>query len=174
MIRRRDGEEVKWLLNNLVRVKWGNRQYLVARDQGIAFCNAVNLGEEPRVHESGDFALGDGQQVMAVTGRPEVPEQWSDYLLKAPVRAEVTDLLPDLKAKVNVGRKQGLRAGMALVPTEKYRFSDMFSDMEVVSVEEGQSVTRTKYPNGIYRKIRVGDIVSTRRPRSWVAIQTGG
>src|SRR5262249_12947196 len=144
-------------------------QYLVAREQGIAFCNAVNLGEEPRHSEYGDFALGEGQEAMAVTGLPEVPEPWSHYLLKAPVRGKVTELLPDLKAKVNVGRKQGLRAGMELVPTEEY----LFSDMEIVDVEEGESVIRTKYPNGMYRKVRVGDIVSTHRPPSRVTIQEG-
>jgi hypothetical protein len=166
-IRRRDGEEAKWLQNNLVRVKWGNRQYLVPREQGIAFCNAVNLGEEPRDSDHGDFALGEGQEVMPVTGRPEVPEQWSGYLLKAPVRGEVTELLPDFKAKVNVGGKQGLRAGMELVPTEQY----LFSDMEIVSVTVGESVIRTKYPDGRFRKIQVGDIVSSHRPPSKASIQ---
>ena len=166
-VRRSDREEAKWLHNNLVRVKWGNRQYLVARGQGIAFCNAVNLGEEPRNSNYGAFALGEGHEVMPVTGKPEVPEQWSGYLLKAAVRGKVTELLPDFKAKVNVGGKQGLRAGMELVPTVEY----LFSDMEVVSVLDGESVIRTKYPDGMYRKIRVGDVVSSHRPTSRAAIK---
>jgi hypothetical protein len=169
LIRRTDGTRHEWLLNDLVRVKWGKRRYLVAREQGIAFCNAVNLGEEPRNNEYGDFALGEGQETVSVTGLPEVPEPWSHYLLKAPVRGEVTGLLPDLKAKVNVGRKQGLRAGMVLVPTEE----SLFDEMEIVGVEEGESVIRKKYPHGMYRKIRIGDIVSTYRPKSRVTIQKG-
>ena len=47
LIRRHDGEEYNWLPNNLVPVPWGKRRYLIPREQGISFCNAVNQGEEP-------------------------------------------------------------------------------------------------------------------------------
>jgi len=167
LIRRRDGEEHQWFVNDLVPVKWGKRQYLVPQERGIAFCNAVNLGKEPRASNYGDFPLGEGQEAVAVAGLPAVPEAWSGYLLKTSVQGEVTELLPDLIAKVNVGRKQGLRAGMELVPTEQY----LFSDMEIVRVEDRESIIRPKYPNGRYRKIRVGDIVSTHRPSSKVTLR---
>lgn len=173
MLRPRDGEGEKddWPLDDLVRVRWGRRQYLIEAGQGIAFCNAVNQGKEPRDDEFGDFALGEGHEAIAVTGRPEIPERWSQYLLKVPVRGEVIQLLSGMKARVNVGLKHGLKVGMELVPNEWRRFSGIegeeptnFSDMEIVSVEEAESVVRTKYPDGMYRKIRVGDVVSTQRP----------
>jgi hypothetical protein len=168
LIRRGDDEgEGKWLLNNLVVVKWGRRRYLVASEQFKAFCNAVNLGNEPRNSELGDFALGEGQHVIAVTGRPGVPERWSQYLLKAPVTGKVIELLPNSKAKVNVGRKEGLREGMALVPTENH----LFGDMEILSVEEDKSVIGARYPNNTTWNVRVGDIVSTRRPSIEVMIR---
>jgi hypothetical protein len=142
LIRRRAGEkEVEWLINNLVPVNWGKRRYLVPQQQGIAFCNSVNLGEEPRDNGYGDFALGEGHKEFPVTGLPEVPAQWAGYLLKSPVRGEVIELLPGFKAKVNIGRIHGLRAGMELVPTKEY----LFSDMEILSVDERESLIRTKY-----------------------------
>jgi hypothetical protein len=161
--------EDKWFVNNLVPVKWGKRQYLVPQEQGIAFCNAVNLGGEPRGSDYGGFPLGEGQEKLTVTGLPKVPEAWSQYLLKASVLGEVTELLPDFKAKVNVGRNQGLRPGMELVPIKLY----LFSDMEIVSVEEKESIIKTKYPNGKYKKIQVGDIVSSHRPRANIMIKKG-
>ena len=166
LIRRRDGEEYKWLPNDLVPVKWGKRQYLVAREQGIAFCNAVNRGKEPRDSEYGDFALGEGQEEMPVAGGPEIPEQWSQYLLKDPVQGEVTELLPDMKAKVNVGRKQGLRVGMELVATEVE-----YIRMEIVSIDERESVVRIVQGMGAHRATRVGDLVSTGRPPFKVKFQ---
>ncbi|QEH39000.1 hypothetical protein OJF2_76120 [Aquisphaera giovannonii] len=158
----RDGKEETWLPTDLVSVRWGRREYLIGEGELLAFCNAVNQGEEPRDSEYGFFLLGVGQEDAAVSGLPDVPATFGQYLLKEPINGVVTELLPDLRARVNVGRKQGLRAGMELVPTEK----PDFSDMAIVHVEEGESVVKTKYPNGTYREIRVGDLVSTRRPPS--------
>jgi hypothetical protein len=164
ILRGRNAEANNWLAHNLIRVNWGQRQYLVDAEQRMAFCNAVNQGKEPRESEFGDFALAKGQEKIAVSGLPNLPAPWAEYLLKTPVRCEVTELLPDLKAKINVGRNEGLKVGMELVPTVEY----LFSEMEIVSVDAQESVIRTKYPDGRYRKIRVGDVVSTRRPPSRV------
>jgi hypothetical protein len=79
----------------------------------------------------------------------------------------VIELLPNSKVKVNVGRKEGLREGMALVPTE----NDLFGDMEILSVEEDKSVIGARYPNNTSWNVRVGDIVSTRRPLTEVMIR---
>ena len=159
-IRRRDGEEYKWLPNNLVTVKWGKRLYLIAKEQGIAFCNAVNQGGEPTGNFSGNFFLGEGHEEMPVTGLPEIPEEWSNYLLKSPVRGEVIELLPDSKGKVNVGRKQGLRVGMQLLATEVE-----YIRMEILDIDERESVVRIVQGIGANRETRLGDVVSTCRPR---------
>lgn len=155
-----DGEEERWLPEKLIRVRWDKRRYLIADDGMLAFCNAVNQGEEPRPHHYGEFLLGDGQEKIAVRGLPEVPEPWSSYLLKAPVEGAITKVLPDLRARVNIGQKQGLRPGMELVPTEEF----LFSEQVVESVEQNEAVLKTRHPNGMYRKIQVGDVVSTKRP----------
>jgi hypothetical protein len=159
-ITRIDGREDNWFLNDLVRVRWGGRQYLISEGQFAAFCNAVNQGEEPRNDDYGDFFLGEGHEKIKVAGLPEVPEPWGRFLLKAPVQGRVIEVLPDLKAKVDVGMKDGIRIGMELVPTEE----SLFSAQVVVSVEEGGAIVKTKYPDGMYRKVRPGDLVSTKRP----------
>jgi hypothetical protein len=159
LIRRRDGEKFEWLQNNLLPVTWGKRQYLVSTEQAIAFCNAVNLGEEPRDSEYGDFALREGQHELAVTGMPEVPKEWSQYLLKDPVLGEVIEMLPDSKARINVGRKQGLRVGMKLVPIE-----ERYITMEIVGIDERVSVVKIQQGIGADRQTRLGEIVSTRCP----------
>ena len=115
LIRRNGGDKYEWLKNTFVPVRWAKRQYLIASDQGIAFCNAINQGEEPTASE-GEFALAEGHEEIAVDGAPDVPEQWTHYLLKDEVRGDVTELLPDSLAKVNAGRKDGLRVGMELLP----------------------------------------------------------
>ena len=168
LIRRGNGDGSMWLENNLVPVRWGNRQYLVGKESGMAFCNAVNLGDEPRKSEDGDFFLVQGHEAMAVTGSPEVPREWSEYLLKAPVACKVIELLPDWMAKVNVGRKHGLRAGMELVSTDEHRVSYL----EIASVNDDDSVIRERFPNDAFRTILVGDTLSTRHPASRVKYQS--
>ena len=139
----------------------GARRYLVPDDKLLAFCNAVNQGVEPRDSDYGDFDLKEGHEAIAVEGFPTAPEAWKAFLLKAPLRGTVVELLPDFKARINIGKKDGLRVGMELLPTEEY----LFSDQEVISLEADHAVIRTKYPNGRYRLIAIGDVVSTRRPK---------
>lgn len=127
----------------------------------MSFCNAVNQGEEPRSNDYGDFFLRDGDEKKAVDGLPPLPEPWGQYLLKAPVRAKVVQVLRSGDAKINLGSAAGLRKGMELVPLEEYLFSEQIVD----SVEENSAVLKTKHPQGRYRRIRVGDEVSTRRPK---------
>jgi hypothetical protein len=125
----------------------------------LAFCNAVNRGEEPRDSPYGDFLLGEGQEKDPVQGLPVLPEPWPSYLLKGPAEGVVTEVLPELRAKVRLGRKRGLLPGMVLLPTEGL----LFSDQVVESVGGGDAVVRALYPDGMFREIRVGDVVGTRK-----------
>jgi hypothetical protein len=158
---RRYGDEPDWFIDKLTRVNWGDRRYLVAENQWLAFCNAVNQGEEPRAGDYGDFYLGENHESITVVGLPEVPKSWKEYLLDAPIRGEVIETQADGSARINVGRKDGLRAGMELLPTKDSSPSDQI----VVSVEENCAVIKPKYPAApSYRKTQVGDALSTRRP----------
>ena len=74
----------------LLRVRWGERHYLVAVDEARDFCNAVNAGFEP-CDESSSRALlrsGDGEHVAS--GKPELPSEYAKLLFAAPVEATVT------------------------------------------------------------------------------------
>ena len=158
-IKRRDGEEFNAFIANLTRIKWGDRRYLVPDNQLLAFCNAVNQGEEPRDSDWSEFCyIGAGHEKIKVSGLPDVPKPWNEYLLEAPVQGKVIAFLPDMQARVDIGRKQGLRAGMELVPTE----GEFFSNQEILTTEEAHAIIKPKYPEGKYRAIRVGDLVSTR------------
>jgi hypothetical protein len=121
--------------------------------------NTVNQGEEPRDSDWGEFYMGEGHEKIKVSGLPDLPKPWNQYVLEAPVRGKVVEYLPDMMARVDIGRKDGLRAGMELVPAEE----EFFSDQEIVTVEEAHATIKPKYPEGNYRAIRVGDLVSTRR-----------
>ena len=153
------GADGGWHLDNLSQVTWGGRLYLVAEAQWMAFCNAINQGKEPRSDEYGDFFLRNGDEKKAVTGLPSVPESWDRYLLKEPIRAVVVKVLPFGGTRINIGSASGLKKGMELVPSREFLFSDQVVD----SVEENSAVIRTEYPQGRYRKIKVGDIVVSRR-----------
>jgi hypothetical protein len=158
-IKRQDGEEFNAFIANLTRVRWGDRRYLIPDKQLLAFCNTVNQGEEPRDSDWGEFYMGEGHEKIKVSGLPDLPKPWNQYVLEAPVRGKVVEYLPDMMARVDIGRKDGLRAGMELVPSEE----EFFSDQEIVTLEEAHATIKPKYPEGNYRAIRVGDLVSTRR-----------
>ena len=159
-IKRRDGEEFNWFSASLTRVKWGDRRYLVPEKQLLEFCNAVNQGEEPRDSEWGEFYMGKGHEKLKVAGLPDLPKPWNDFLLEAPVQGRVVEFLPEMQARVDIGRKDGLRAGMELVPAE----GEFFSDQEILTTKEAHAIIKPKHPEGNYRAIRVGDLVTTRRP----------
>jgi len=101
-------------------ILWGERQHLVAQEQMIEFCNAVNQGS------SGHNTLVKRSESMKeVFGVPNVPSELLPYLLKNPVRAEIigvgeTTLCPSVcewffhetEVTLNVGADQGVLVGM--------------------------------------------------------------
>ena len=61
--------------NELWRVRWGKRHYLIPRERILDFCNKVNSGAEPNQtpDTSGRFLLRERDTHLAVTGLPAVP-----------------------------------------------------------------------------------------------------
>ncbi len=100
-------------------VRWGDRTYLVAEESMIDFCNAANLGREPST--SGLFAGGleyymrRGDEAKPAHGMPDVPAAWRGYLLARPIRGRVVGAGPKGEVLVDVGERDGLRAGMELI-----------------------------------------------------------
>lgn len=108
-----------------VPVAWGIRKYLIHTNDLIAFCNAVNEGEEPRKNRFGNFLMQEDDETKEVSGWPEVPLDHRRYLLRKPVEAIITKVgkLEEKKEgaypkvveiELNQGSKAGLVVGMAM------------------------------------------------------------
>jgi len=106
--------------SELIPVLWGERHYLVPPDSIVDFTNAINAGFEPRSGLHGRFLLKGGDELKAVRGKPDLPSQYSAYLLEHPVEAEISsvnesrvdDLWRIVNIGLNVGTAQGVKAGM--------------------------------------------------------------
>jgi hypothetical protein len=84
----------------LLPVRWGKRVYLVPDGQVLDFCNAVNLGLEPREGWHGRFYLRmvwtekvraglEEPRLDTAAGLPALPTRWGSYLLKRPLQGKV-------------------------------------------------------------------------------------
>jgi hypothetical protein len=72
-------------LTDFVVVRWGDRLYLIPKEDGKRFCNEVKLGREPRSKLHGSFYLRRGDCDKKVTGLPTVPKEWESWLQKQPL-----------------------------------------------------------------------------------------
>jgi hypothetical protein len=124
-------------------VAWGERLYLLPADDLLSFCNAVNLGTEPRRNWAeemmsgsayfGSFYLREGDEKKSADGLPQLPERWQEYLLKKPVAGVVLSIDGDNTATISVGGREGLKEGMVLTVVGG-RAPSMWSGLKVVSV----------------------------------------
>ena len=112
------------LSSKLVPVPWGERHYLIARDELIDFVNDVNAGFEP-CSSCIRFLLKSGDEKKSVHGQPDVPAELRRYLLAEPIDARVLSLgkmqiEQSWRSKrvtrliVNKGTADGLLTGMKL------------------------------------------------------------
>lgn len=114
-----------------VPVKWGERRYLIASDELLAFANEVNGGSEPRQDIHGSSLLRIGDEAKPATGKPELPKEAADLLLDQPVEGTLLTVhetrietvhhgrLGDWKfrmtaATIDRGMDDGLRVGHSL------------------------------------------------------------
>jgi len=107
-------------------VAWGERHYLVPPDEIVGFCNDINYGREPRSSPNGFSLLRRGDEEIAVTGHPDLPEKYRAYILEKPVMATVisvgesgteTDKYTTYNlttATISAGSNQGLLPGMRM------------------------------------------------------------
>lgn len=95
-------------------VGWGQRLYLIPESGLLEFANWVNWGFEPRAEESGSFLFRRGDSQRPTAGMPPLPERWTPFLLRAPVRGTVVRVLDGDEGQIDIGGDQGLREGMRL------------------------------------------------------------
>lgn len=112
-------------------VSWGERIYLVEREDLPGFANLVNRGHEPRFGTRGLHFLRLGKEIQLVSGRPRLPKGVEPYILDRVLDAVVTSVGPsttsfsrghsgDLSTEVtlDVGGRDGILAGMTMTGSE--------------------------------------------------------
>jgi len=109
-----------------VPAKWGERRYLIAPRQMKSFCNAVNMGDEPRASGYGDFLLRRNESETPPTGLPELPREFASMVRDHPLQASVVAVqvgrfvktsgvrLRTTVVTLDVGSKDGAWEGMEL------------------------------------------------------------
>lgn len=141
-------------------VSWGERLYLLAEGEMLEFCNAVNVGAEPRGERDmlldrpyfGSFFLRDGDEKRPAHGRPGLPERWQSYLLKKPVAGVVLSLDGDNTATISVGGREGLKEGMVLAVAGG-RAPSLWGGLKVVSV--GDTTAKVTVADQVVRGSKV-------------------
>ena len=147
-------------------IRWGERNYLVAAEDILDFCNAINSGDEPRTHIfAWRFFLRRGDEDKEVQGKPELPEEFMAHLLNEPVEAAIVSLKNTRAGKhpnweivtfvVDKGKKDGLLPGMMLHITGP---GNIYQRGKLTHVEEAYSEWELDFgagfvfPHGVYER----------------------
>jgi hypothetical protein len=137
-------EGFKGIAPELLPVRWGERHYLIPVNQVVDFTNAINAGIEPSSlfgGRSGRFLLRRGDEQKEVSGLPNIPGEYPDYLLREPIKAKISSVEQTVVRKsrrvtsvtLNVGGADGLKKGMEFYV---HNPSDIFDSAVVTAVGE--------------------------------------
>jgi hypothetical protein len=140
-------------------VSWGERIYLIPNSRLLAFCNDINLGDEPRNTVHGDFLLKEDDDKKPINYLPTLPGKWNSYLLKKPIKCSVTKVTSTEKQGIgpsgfpggkiveivmNAGKSAGLLPGMVVIVrnSETYQKEHQWRDtyVKVRKVTKGSSI----------------------------------
>lgn len=165
------------IADEFLSVSWGDRTYLIPKNDVIGFCNDVNSGDEPRQRAHGRFLLRDGDESIAVTGTPELPAKYNAYLLKHPIEAQIVEIgakttrpsvcewnFIDTEIVLNVGINGGILPGMELHVVDP---DDVVQTIEIRTVAKSQCTGVMTQMDDEDEQIQVGWKLSTRP--SWNA-----
>jgi len=155
-------EPFKSETENLQIVRWGERIYLMHAESFGRFAEAINLGFEPREVDGyrafyGAFYLRVGDENKPVDGPPQIPKEFLENLLPAPVIAKVIKVETTdnrVIATIDRGTADGLRTEMALVTFEQESW--FYESHWIISAEPHTSTVQ------IWRDVKVGDKLTTR------------
>jgi hypothetical protein len=166
--------------DDFVPVRWAGRRYLIPEKERLVFCSVVNQGGVPEYMRSGPFSLREVDRQKPPDGEPEVPREWAPFLLRKPVTGTITEVLENQVAMVDVGAKDGVKAGMEFVrdsPWPHSRIKVLFTDLDRCWVRIGtpevgalpdSSLEPTALMMGLGpldRPLGVGENVSSRSPK---------
>ena len=154
--------------SRMIFLKWSGRIYLLDESdwEFLKFCNALNLGVEPRKKlYAGEFLLRDGDEKKEVSGNPSLPGDWSSYLLNQPVTATIVKIEREGRwneskiVVIDKGNDDGLKVGMILMGKALTDEEPTFLfDPKVISVEEHAARVEMSYNE----HIKLGDWISTK------------
>jgi len=152
--------------DELVPVTWGERLYLMHKDSLVEFCNAINLGLEPRTSLGTDWYLGlsylrNGDESKKTKGHPSLSNDLIGLLLEKPVEAEIINIERKgnkAVAIINQGSEAGLKPGMRLFLTEHRFWSEpsLWSGLVVISAT--YNLAKLK----VFEEVKMGDKVSSK------------
>ena len=136
---------------NFFAVPWNGRMYLV--HDAVEFCSKINQGMEPRRSSHGFYSLRRTEWDKPVTGKPHVPEAFSNYLLKMPLKGKIVELVSPREAWVDLGSDQGILPGMTLTA----RSSDYhtFAQVRVEAIEPKRCRVVSKYGDKLATGLQV-------------------
>jgi hypothetical protein len=153
-------------LSRMIFLQWSGRIYLLDEGEFLQFCNAINLGVEPRKKRfAGEFLLREGDEKKEVSGNPSLAGNWSSYLLNQPVTATVVKIEREGRwneskiVVIDKGSADGLRVGMILMGKAMTDEEPTFLfDPKVISADEHAARVEMNYNE----HIKLGDWVSTK------------
>jgi hypothetical protein len=172
-------EHTSLVSSNLVLVRWCDCRYLVPEVQMRVFCNEVNArGYASDVGFVREIRGQDGREAFPpVSGLPEVPPEYREYLLESPVEAGIVSVaslrpgprehlgpLPQIAScAADAGSSSGLLPGMHFYSLQE----EGAPRGTVVSVEPHTSTVEFSYDGDELSSValpRVGWTLSTRMP----------
>jgi hypothetical protein len=160
-------------------IRWDKRLYLLSESDMLPFCNAINLGLEPRDELWGRFYVRfvlsprarDGVEepkLDKAVGLPELPRPWSDFLLKRQLHGRVIHVLNDWRAIVDLGSGAGLRVGMELLVVDETRDKSQSVEASyglatVVAVDAHRCTAKVK-KSRLFHEFKTGQLASSKIP----------
>lgn len=155
-------------------VRWGEQIYLIPDGERVAFCNAVNAGDEPGPSPYGMFLRRRGGG--GTTGAPTIPRDWGPCLLAGAVEVEVVSWLDEkivaqpysdvvmTTVVVSAGRDAGFYEGLEL-----FTGHDDVPEGVVVDVADTSARLQFEQPVDSWtehpdQRPAVGWVLTSRRP----------
>jgi hypothetical protein len=130
-----------------VHVPWGERTYLIAPEQMIAFGNDIKAGAEPRRSQSGLYLMRAGDEDRSATGTPRVPGEFAAALEAPTIKARIVEVLETtprdhatgfdrIRVRLDLGLEGGAYREMRFVLVEPEDNGYMGATIESVDEEE--------------------------------------
>ena len=121
-------------------VRWGERRYLLADKEMIAFVNAMHHGWEPAAERQGLFLMAEGDEERPAPGLPGLPREVLDYVRSTALEVQPISIEDVMDSDGGTGPRCRFRVHFDVPAGER--------------LAEGIEF-QVKFPAGIYQEFRV-------------------